>query len=186
MKRFFLLPGLVLDGAGVLVITAAILNGNMVLLIAGIGIICSAWLSIIFQFLKIRRMDTRELPPGAPGGDDQYHFILYADKLVRITDTSIIFLHYSPVFSSEKEVFFRDIDHIDVKKPTILTGKWRIGGSGDFQTWFPLDWSRPSRDKIFHATLKSRGMKIGFTVEDSSRVISVLKEKGLKITETDT
>ncbi len=186
MKRFFLFPGLELEGAGVIVILVAILNGNTVLLLAGVGIICIAWLSYIFRFLQISRMDTRETPAVALGEEDQYHSILYADRLVRITDNSIIFLSYSfPFFSSGRQVFFRDIDHIDVKKPTILTGKWRIGGSGDFQTWFPLDWGRPSRDRIFHATLKCRAMNIGFTVEDSTRVTSILKAKGLHITESD-
>jgi hypothetical protein len=109
--------------------------------------------------------------------------ILYQDLLVSISGDSITFHHYSfPFFSSDRQVFFRDILRIDVKKPDILSGKWRIGGSGNLRTWFPLDWSRPSRDRIFHAILKTGGLNIGFTVEDSSRVISILKEKGFPIT----
>jgi len=76
-----------------------------------------------------------------------------------------------------------DIDHIDVKKPTVVTGKWRIGGSGNFRTWFPLNWNRPSRDRIFHATLKTRGMNIGFTVEHPAEVMSILKKKMLIISD---
>ncbi len=186
MKRFFLLPGLLLDGVGVLVLIAGILTASTILILAGACIICLAWLPCIFRNLQLRCTDPREIIPNSPGQADTDTHLLYADRLVRIADDSITFLHYSfPFFSSGRQVFIRDIDRIDVKKPTIYTGKWRIGGSGDFRTWFPLDWNRPSRDRIFHATLKTRGMNIGFTVEDSRRVISILKEKGLLIAEMD-
>jgi hypothetical protein len=108
-------------------------------------------------------MDTRETTQETTGQGGQDSRILYSDRLIRITDDSIVFLHYSfPFFSSGRQVFIRDIDRIDVKKPTLQTGKWRIGGSGNFRTRFPLDWDRPSRDRIFHATLKSRGNEYRF------------------------
>ncbi|MFZ0181537.1 MAG: hypothetical protein WAL62_00160, partial [Methanoregula sp.] len=94
--------------------------------------------------------------------------ILYADHLVTITGESITFAYYSFPFAGSRTVAFSDIDHIMVMEPSLINGKWRIWGSGDLRTWFPLDIHRPSRDRIFLMTLKSRRTRIGFTVEDSS------------------
>jgi hypothetical protein len=105
--------------------------------------------------------------------------VIYRDSLVSITGDSITFFRYSFPLLSDREVLFQDIDFIEIKKPTILAGKWRLWGSGNFSTWFPLDGNRPSRDRIFHATLKTGGMNIGFTVEHSDQVILILKKKGL-------
>jgi hypothetical protein len=184
MKRFFLLPGLVLEGVGVLIMVAGILIGNTILILAGAGIICLALLVHTYQFLQLRRMDNREITPDAGGQVHYDPLLLYSDRLVRIADDSIMFLNYSFPTMSSRKVLFNDIDHISVKKSSLGTGKWRMWGSGDFCTWFPLDSNRSSRDRIFHTTLKTRGMNIGFTVDNSSRVISILKEKGVLITET--
>jgi|GEM_PF-605173 len=188
----FFFPGVIVEFLGVIVIVGGGVTGQLKLLIAGVGIICigSAWTFI--RIVRRVRAGAGSTDPGIRSPADALSekpadsTVLYQDHLVRISGDSITFHHYSfPVFSSSRQVFFRDIGRIDVKKPDVLTGKWRIAGSGDFQTWFPVDWHRPSRDRIFHATLKTRGMNIGFTVENSSQVISILKEKGLHIVEAD-
>ncbi len=179
MKRFFLLPGLVSEGAGGLVIIAGALNGNNALLLVGAGICCIAALVQVSWFMKLRRRDGSAFAPDATGQAVSDPPLLYADNLVRISDVSITFLHYSFPALSPKLVLFSDIDHISVKGPSVTTGKWRIWGSGDLSTWFPLDSRRSLRDRIFHARLKTRGMNIGFTVEDPARVMSILREKGL-------
>jgi hypothetical protein len=66
-----------------------------------------------------------------------------------------------------------------VERLTLFTGKWRLQGSGDLRTWFPLDSKRPKRDKVFLVTLLDRRIRIGFTVEHSDEVLQILKEKGL-------
>ena len=105
--------------------------------------------------------------------------LLYSDRLVEITGEGISFRHYYIFTSSARFVPFSEIDHIDARKPTIYTGKWRIGGtSSPGIIWFPLDWHRPSRDRIFRAALKN-GKAIGFTVEDSAGVIVILQGLGL-------
>ena len=54
-----------------------------------------------------------------------------------------------------------------------------IGGtSSPGSIWFPFDWHRPSRDRIFRAALRN-GKAIGFTVEESPRVIGALRGLGL-------
>jgi len=108
---------------------------------------------------------------------------LYRDRLVCITTSSITFFRYSFPLLSRKEVPFSDIDYVEARKPSLTNGKWRIWGSGNLTTWFPLDGARPSRDRIFVASLVGRRMKIGFTVEDSARVAALLRSQGVEVRE---
>ena len=104
---------------------------------------------------------------------------LYSDKLISITDNDIIFYNYYFPTGKEKHVIIDDIECITVMEPTIRNGKWRIHGTGNFKVWFQKDKSRPHRDRIFIATLKSQWVNIGFTVEDGDAVENVLKLRGL-------
>jgi hypothetical protein len=104
---------------------------------------------------------------------------IYEDKLVEITDRDITFRHYFFPFGGEKRVSFDKIEHVEVSERTFLDGSWRIWGSGDFRTWFPLDKVRPTRDRIFVMFLRGRVRRIGFTVEHSEQVIAILKRRGL-------
>ena len=116
---------------------------------------------------------------GSERSDTPGSRVLYADHLVSINGDSITFHSYSFPHKASRRVAFTDINHLMVLEPSLTNGRWRIWGSGDLCTWFPLDVHRSSRDRIFIATLKTRGMNIGFTVEDSSRVLSIFKEHGL-------
>jgi hypothetical protein len=103
--------------------------------------------------------------------------ILYADGLVTILKDRIIFHHYN--FRS-RELLFSELDAIRALPPTLKNGKWRLSGTGDFDTWFPSDWRRPRRDTIFRAELKRPGdYNVGFTVKDSARVRALLRELGV-------
>lgn len=105
--------------------------------------------------------------------------MIYQDNLVSITEDTIIFEHYYFPTGKKKILPLADIEWIQVKKPTIRNGKWRIHGTGNFKTWFPRDKKRPTRDKIFFAKLRGRWVDIGFTVEDAGRVERIFKEKNL-------
>lgn len=104
--------------------------------------------------------------------------VIYADKLVRITDESILFRWYYFPFGS-KRVLFTAVDHIEARTPSIWTGKYRLWGSGDFVTWFPLDNKRSYRDTIFIMFLKHKRTRIGFTVEHSKIVRFLFQEREL-------
>jgi hypothetical protein len=104
---------------------------------------------------------------------------LYKDKLVEITDEEVVFHRYYFPFGGDKHVPLRNIENVHVKQTSIFAGSWRIWGSGDLRTWFPLDGSRPSRDRIFIASMRDSFWRIGFTVEDSQKVKSILRELGL-------
>ena len=104
--------------------------------------------------------------------------IIYSDRLVQIAEDYVIFQDYYFPFGS-KQVNLSDVDHIEAMKPTLLSGKWRIHGTGDFKTWFPRDWKRHRRDKIFVMHLANTPRRIGFTVENSEKVENIFEQKGL-------
>ncbi|MDD1677260.1 MAG: hypothetical protein LUQ40_05955 [Methanomicrobiales archaeon] len=175
---------MIIEFLGVIVLIAGYSTSQLILIIAGVGIICIGSVVTFIGIVRRVHAGARSPDPGILTPVDST--VLYQDKLVSISENSITFHHYSfPLFLSDRQVLFRDILRIDVKKTAIGSGKWRIAGSGDFRTWFPLDMDRPSRDRTFYATLKAQWWRIGFTVENSSRVISVLKEKGLPVVEID-
>lgn len=103
---------------------------------------------------------------------------IYSDKLIEITDNSILFRHYYfPVGS--KQVNLESIARVEVKKPTLISGKYRIHGTGDFRTWFPCDYKRSTRDRIFIIHFKRGWWRIGFTAERSDEALHFFEERGL-------
>ena len=104
---------------------------------------------------------------------------IYQDKLVEISNDSILLKNYYFPSQKSKEILFDNIKNVKVKLPTLATGKWRFQGTGDFRTWFPLDNERNKRDKIFFISLKDKWIQIGFTVVDSDAVQNIFKAKGL-------
>ncbi len=104
--------------------------------------------------------------------------IIYSDELVEITKETILFrVYYFPF--GKKCISLAEIKDIELKEPTLLNGKHRVHGSSDFRTWFPRDGKRPCRNKIFIINLKNKRRRIGFTVEDSAKVINIFKSKEL-------
>ena len=104
---------------------------------------------------------------------------LYKDALVEITDQEIVFHRYYFPCAGDKHVPLSQIESVQVRPPSVWGGSWRIWGSGDLRTWFPLDGARPSRDRIFVTYLRGCFRRIGFTVEHSDAVTEVLKQRGL-------
>jgi len=105
--------------------------------------------------------------------------VIYEDPLITLYTDSLRVKNYYFLFLGTKRVSFADISSIRVEEPTLFSGKWRLQGTRDFRTWFPLDVARPIRDKIFIVELRQKRMRIGFTVRDSGAVMRLLAEKGL-------
>ncbi len=104
--------------------------------------------------------------------------IVYTDKLVEISHDAILFRHYYfPVGS--KRINLNDVEKIEILNPTLINGKWRIHGTGDFRTWFPRDTKRPGRDMIFIIFFYKHWWRIGFTVENSNEVRQIFIDKRL-------
>jgi hypothetical protein len=181
----WIVPGFLIEAAGIMIFVYGILAGSFPGIFLGIGLIIAASLVHVIRFMQARSAgsgswDIRTGTAGTAPAISSSPGVLYSDRFVSITGNEITFHHYSfPLFAKSRTLSLSDVDHIDVMKPTVHTGKWRIAGSGDFRTWYPLDRDRPSRDRIFHAILRIRGMNIGFTVEDPVRATRILKQKGL-------
>lgn len=105
--------------------------------------------------------------------------ILYSDQLVTISETEITFPHYYLFGERSKRVRLAGIEQVLVLPPTFWNGKWRLHGSGSFTTWFPRDYQRYKRDRIFRIKLKTQRVEIGFTAEDGARVEQILQARGL-------
>jgi hypothetical protein len=103
---------------------------------------------------------------------------IYSDSLVSITPYSILFRRYS-LFEKDRLVRLSDIEKIVVQETSFWRGKFRFHGTGDFKTWFPKDYQRYKRDKIFYAFLRKKWWRIGFTVENSAAVIKIFSDQGL-------
>ncbi len=105
--------------------------------------------------------------------------ILYQDSLMEIERNHITPKNYYFPSMSSKKILFTSVEKINVYKPSLLRGKWRIQGTGDFRTWYPADSSRYKRDKIFLIIYKNKWMRSAFTVEDLDKVEEIFKVKGL-------
>jgi len=104
---------------------------------------------------------------------------LYSDNLITIESDEITFSSSYFPLGKKKSISVNQIESIITKKPTLWSGKYRISGTGNFKTWFPADLSRTKRDLIFIAKLKGKWIDIGFTVENSNKVLSILEEMNL-------
>src|SRR5438874_6194322 len=89
---------------------------------------------------------------------------LYSDSLVEITDESITFRKFDWKWRYRpKRVDLSEITRVEARAPSFPSGRWKLFGSGfDLHNWFPLDWRRPWRDKIFVAFLRGPGEPIAF------------------------
>jgi hypothetical protein len=103
--------------------------------------------------------------------------VIYTDRLVEVLAEGFKLKNYYFPFCAAKFIPFSNIRVLARKTPTLANGQWRLWGSGDLHTWFPLDWFRPRRDAIFFLTLSSQSLEIGFTVEDTEKFIGVLKSR---------
>jgi hypothetical protein len=103
---------------------------------------------------------------------------LYSDNLVDITREILVFYNYY-FWGCSKTVPVDDIDRIETLKPGMNNGSWRLWGSSGPGGWFPMDWRRPSRDRIFLLHYKNKKFQIGFTVENFALAESALKQLGL-------
>ena len=104
---------------------------------------------------------------------------LYQDSLITIEGDNLTLKNYYFPSLSSKKILFANVESIKVYEPSILRGKWRIQGTGDFRTWYPADSSRYKRDKIFVIIFKNKWMRSAFTVENSEKVTEILTEKEL-------
>ncbi len=105
--------------------------------------------------------------------------IIYKDHLIEISNDSILIKNYYFPLIGAKRVPFKNIQSVTAEEPSLLNGQFRIWGTRNFVTWFPMDFLRPQRDKIFMINLIGKTVDVGFTVKNSETVIKILQQKGL-------
>jgi uncharacterized membrane protein len=137
--------------------------------------IVSIIILIIFSVRQLQKIETLIIQKNINFSDGKYK-----DSLIEIFNGFIIFKdYYFPAGS--KSINLSNVEYVKELKPTVWNGKWRLHGSGDllFRVWFPADYNRPNRDKIFVMKIKNRWVKVGFTAENSKAVSDFFSSKGL-------
>jgi len=99
----------------------------------------------------------------------------YKDQLIEITDQEVIFHRYYFPFGGDKHLPLNRIASVRVR----MGGGWRLWGTGDLRTWYPQDYERPRRDRVFIISLRDSFRRIGFTAEDSQKVMAIFRQRGL-------
>ena len=178
MNRLMLIMGVVLCvTAAVLFVTGivvAVRGGEDQQSIVLVSLITAAVIEPIGLILLIRGLQAASAE-GAGGARDDGGPEVYRDRLLSIYEHGInLRMYYFPW--GDRFVPFASIKYVDCLQPGRL-GCWRQWGTGDFRTWFPLDWSRPWRTMIFVIHLDGRWGRIGFTAENSELVHDILAEK---------
>jgi|SRR5215471_17109115 len=99
---------------------------------------------------------------------------LYEDSLVVLTSDSLLLKRYYFPTLKPKLVSLAEVQQIEILYPNLWTGRFRLWGSGDLRTFYPLDLGRPKRDRIFRLTQRDKRIRIGFTVENSELFIAAI------------
>lgn len=107
----------------------------------------------------------------------------YEDALVVLSLESLLIKGYYFPTRTPKRVALADVQRIEVLRPSLWTGRWRLWGSGDLSTFFALDLGRPNRDRIFLLTQRAKRIRIGFTVEHSGRFIAALRSLPVSVSQ---
>ena len=101
--------------------------------------------------------------------------ILYQDERITCDDDGItIKNYYFPV--GDKRIVYGEIVAFDQKQLGVLTGRYRIWGTGDPRFWFHLDPTRPGKSK---GVVIDKGdfVKAVLTPDDPEAVLNILEEK---------
>lgn len=102
--------------------------------------------------------------------------VLYNDSLVTLDKTNLQIKNYFFPFGKSKIINLTDIESVSVEPLTLITGKYRIWGTGNLTMWFPMDGKRMKRDKIFIFSLRTQRIKPAVTVTDSMEFESMLRK----------
>ena len=101
---------------------------------------------------------------------------IFQDKKLEIyQDLVIIKDCYAP--GLDQKLCISDIENVWVEKLTFLRGKYRLGGTGTFRSWFPFHFGREARDNALVRKRKSgvlKAIKVTLDKEDPSKACELL------------
>ncbi|NLT50366.1 MAG: hypothetical protein GXX85_05550 [Ignavibacteria bacterium] len=104
---------------------------------------------------------------------------LYTDEFIDLTENTVKFKNYFVPFKKERELKLKEIEKITLLQPNIWNGRYRLNGTGNFKDWFPADLRRSSREIIYRVKIKNKWWRVCFTVSDSNKLTSILKQLSL-------
>ena len=101
---------------------------------------------------------------------------IFQDKKLEIhKDFVIVKDYYAPRL--DKKLRTSDIENVWVENLTILSGKYRLWGTGAFRRWFPFHLGREAKDKALVIRRKSgliKAIKITLDTEEPSKACRLL------------
>jgi hypothetical protein len=104
----------------------------------------------------------------------------YDDGRISCTSSGLVLRMYYPWGS--KHIAYGDIHSVQFRRIGTWSGQWRIWGSGDLKHWFNLDPGRTKKTSALVIDLDRRVLPV-ITPDDTDRVVSVLRAKGIEVTE---
>jgi hypothetical protein len=106
----------------------------------------------------------------------------YDDGLIACSDAGLVIRRYG-AFLRPKKVAYADIRGVtQVGLSGLSFGRWRIWGSTDLRHWFNFDWHRPKKHVGLVLDL-GKPVEPVITPDDPQRVVAVLREHGVDVTE---
>jgi hypothetical protein len=106
--------------------------------------------------------------------------VAYDDGRVACTDDALVIRWYYFPFGS-KRIRYSDIRQVKRQPLTLMTGQWRIWGSGDFVHWANLDPSRPDKSVEFVVYLSSQRVRPVITPDNPDQVAAELAGRGVNV-----
>jgi hypothetical protein len=101
--------------------------------------------------------------------------VLHDDGLVKLDLDGLTIRRYYFPLGTSKRIPYARIKGVQERRMGALTGKGRLWGSGDLRHWFPLDPSRPQKEKALVLDV-GKWVRPVITPEDPDRVLALLQE----------
>lgn len=105
----------------------------------------------------------------------------YDDGGVACTDDALVIRHYYFPPGSKRVPYGR-IASVRLVQLSLMRGRYRLWGSGDFTHWFNLDWDRPRKEVAFIIEVAGRHIRPVITPLDADVVAAELAAHGVNIT----
>jgi hypothetical protein len=101
--------------------------------------------------------------------------IHYRDRHVTLDEDGVtIHRYYFP--AGDKRITYDRIRRVDEKELGLLSGRWRIWGTGDLRHWYHLDTNRPFKHRALVLDLGERLVPV-LTPDDPDAVLRLLRER---------
>ena len=107
-------------------------------------------------------------------------FVSYDDGRIACTDDALVIRWYYFPFGT-KRIRYADIQKVRRQPLTLMTGQWRIWGSGDFVHWANLDPGRTSKTDAFVVYLSTQRVRPVITPDDPEKVAAELAGHGVNV-----